>query len=153
MAFAFRFGEEGFQYVFDSRGADGSHGVYMQIVNVPAVFRITQRTVSANKRSLAAKQFTVGNDYLVIVSRDQDTNSVDFWVNTTTVNAKTVTWNATTSDIDANLKLTSNFNGTQAIRNGTRFYGMYIGNEHLDDTKVADIKDFLETRHGRTYDA
>ncbi len=88
-------------------------------------------------------------DNIYIVSFDKDTDTIRYWINTTTGSSSAFVMDATTDDADQTFELgTTN---TNDFDSGSRIYSFAMGNEYLDDTKAAAIIAHLEARHGRDY--
>lgn len=100
--------------------------------------------------------WTTGQDTLVIVTGDNEAtiDSLKFYTNSDTAIEKNVTYGASTTDLayPAGIGCINN-NGsiTQDLGNTYRVYSFAWGNSFLTDTEAADIRDFYEARHSRTY--
>lgn len=98
---------------------------------------------------------TVNNttDYLIIISWDAGSDTLRYWINTTTA-ATTALVDPAQADASPTVK--GQISGraeaaTQPLSNGSKLYHFSAGNEYLDDTKAATIFTHLEARHGRDY--
>ena len=90
-------------------------------------------------------------DYVLIVSWDA-TSSGDtkIWLNSDTSSTTSDAFDATTTDATNVFELFAN-GGGGLILGASRFRGFSAGNEVLDNTKAADLKNEYEARHGLAY--
>lgn len=150
LVFAFRYIDDGSQqYMMDTRFPGNNHGIAVQIQTDDTI-RMWQRTAAANVFSTPGITLVDGTDYLIIITRDEDTDSVDWWVNSTTATTTTANWNAETTDTSGDINVGAT-DLTAHLANTTRFYTFACGNEFLDDAGAASIFSHLETRHDRDY--
>lgn len=89
---------------------------------------------------------TPGTDSVFILSRDQATGIMRYWLNTTSgTNAAALAYGTTTTDAAATLRL------FVSCITGTRVYAASMGNANIDDVAASSIFSVYNTRHGRTY--
>jgi hypothetical protein len=115
-----------------------------------------QDRASANTVQALGINVPADSDALFIASVDMEatSNNVKVWYNSDTASATlSKAWtslnNNTTSPFGIGCSRTSTTNGLAV--NGTRIYHWSCGNELLDDTKAAEIRALLASRHERAY--
>lgn len=92
---------------------------------------------------------STSTDYCFIVSHSHSGNNTRIWLNNTTAQSISHTYNTTTAS--ASRKLRIGGNGSTNLNSGGRIYAYSMGNAYLDNTGAADIFSEYNTRHSRTY--
>ncbi len=87
---------------------------------------------------------------LVVISYNNATSTVAWAVNSNTFTTETLTYVVTTTDAVAML-IGATAVPNQMFINGSFMYGFSMGNEYLNNTKLAMIRSFYQRRHARTY--
>jgi len=127
-----------------------SVGIRSLILSPAQTAFLAQQGDSAQVNAISTNTFTQSSYTIVIFSHSHSTNKTRIWMNSTTNEEFSHTFNTTTSDASDPFRFMFSPNGVEAA-NGFRLVNSSIGNEYLDDTKVAAIVDALNIRHNRTY--
>lgn len=102
-----------------------------------------------------------GTDYLILITRDEDTDSIDFFVNSKTISSEnTVVWAASTTN--AGIPNTPGLPALAArnrpspnvdfhMVNETRFRGFYGGNSFIGNAEAENIVNLINSRHRILY--
>ena len=87
--------------------------------------------------------------YLLVLSYSHSTNEVAIWVNSLTGTTASMTFNATTTDPNTQMRI---FRSTSTyIANSARARTFAMGNGYLDNTEAGKIFTALEARHSADY--
>lgn len=138
----------GVQRLFNGGPDSAPAGWCSAYVNGGVVY-LAQRGASAASVS-SGVTLSTNTDYLILISHSHANNRTRFWINSTTAVSVTHTFSTNTSAMPLMAAYAETDAGF-ALKNGARVYGLYIGNEDLDNTKAAALINALETRHGRNY--
>lgn len=106
---------------------------------------------AGNSATVNGGTFAVGTDFLVILSFNKSTNTLTVWRGSTTGTPQSWVYNASTVAVTGAVALGASTSLASPQPSGFLLYGVYGGNEYLDDTKAAAIIAHLEARHGRDY--
>jgi hypothetical protein len=138
----------GVQRLFNS-GVDSAPAGWCSVyANGGTIFLAQRGTAAASVSS--GVTLAINTDYLILISHSHASNRTRFWINTTTAAEVTHNFSTNTSAMPL-MGAYAETDGGFALKNGARVYGLYIGNEDLNNTKAAALITALETRHGRNY--
>jgi len=137
--------------LFDTRLTGTAEGILIDHNNSERITH-SQRGDTALSNVAAVQIVTAETPYLVIVSHSHSTNQTRIWVNTTTAEEFSHTYNTTVDNATNPAIIGSRTNGSaNRIANGGRVYEVAMFNEYFDNTKAAKIFAALEARHARDY--
>jgi hypothetical protein len=94
---------------------------------------------------------TPGTDYVLVFSVDYATDTLRFWLNTTTATEYAFALSDSVAAVSTLFTIFASSSGGFDAATGDTIYSFAMGNEYLDNTKAAAIIAALEARHGRDY--
>lgn len=140
------------QVLFGNRSAGGTTiGLIIWTIGLNDKARLTQRGNTANSSTNSSADINDSAVNIVGVSHSHSANNTRYWVNTSTAQNVSQTFNTTTTAASGVPCVGAYSGGSAQVINGQRYYGISCFNEYFDDEKARAVIDQYNARHNRVY--